>query len=584
MSKFSHLCLNCMQPLAEEGAACPHCGDTGEPNAPQFLPTGTVLSERYMVGRLQEAAGDAAIYAGFDTVLKSPIVIREYCPQTLCERGEEGALCAVSGCESEYAEYLAKFLTHARTVARMRDLPASIPTYDIFQQNNTAYTVSERCEGVTLAAYLEEHGGRLSWEEARPLFIPLASSVLSLHKAGVYHFGLTPENLILSEDGKLHISGFSIAEARTANGALAANLSSGYAAPEQYSFGARCGTETDVYGLAAVIFRTLVGVTPPDGEGRPRTNSDLTVPADIAQDLPSHVAAALFHALQPNPEKRIPTIGQLRERLAEAPAVAALLDDEPEIAEVTEPVEEPVEEKAPSSRRGLYTALLIVGFVLLLALLAWLLLGQLFPNRLGGGDEPPASVTTAGQTTGSMSISDPTTAHSPNLEVSVPNLIGRNYGEIRGRVVEDRQVLLDGLRYSDTVPEGQVIEQRPAASEKAHISDPVYVIISAGPERVVVEDVTGWPVDHAMAYLTALGLKVQIDDVPVSKQPAGMVDSCSVGAGGSILRGSTVRLRVSTATTPAPTTTTVPAVTTTPTDAVPPTTTDGAGAPTDVTE
>ena len=583
MSKFSHLCLNCMKPLGEEGVPCPHCGDTGELNAPQFLPQGTVLSERYMVGRLQEETGDAAIYAGFDTVLKSPIVIREFCPHTLCERGEEGALNSVRGCESEYAEYLAKFLTHARTVARMRDLPASIPVYDIFQQNNTAYTVSERCEGVTLAAYLEEHGGRLSWDEARPLFIPLTSSILALHKAGVYHFGLSPEHLILGEDGKLHISGFAIPEARISDSTLTADLASGYAAPEQYSFGARCGTETDVYGLAAVIFRTLVGVAPPDGENRPRTNSDLTVPSEIAQELPSHVAAALFHALQPSAEKRIPTIGQLRERLSEAPAVAALLDDEAEPQPMEEIAVEEPEVAAPASRRTLYTVLLIVGFVVLLGLLAWLLLDQLFPNRLGGSEDDPASVTTTSQPTGTVNVVEPTTAPGPDLQVSVPNLIGRDYNEIRGRVVEDRQVLLEGLKYSDTVPEGQVISQSPASDQKAHISDPVYVVISAGPERVIVENLTGWPVDHAMAYLTALGLKVQIDDVPISDQPAGMVDSASVSAGGAVLRGSTVRLRVSTATTPAPTTTTTAVPTTTPTQATP-SVTDGTTAPADAAE
>ena len=591
MATFSHLCMKCMNPLPDGAAAgtpCPVCGDTiGAPNPPSFLQPGTTLSERYMVGRLLRFGGDAARYAGYDTVLKAPIVIREFWPDTLCERGAEGDVHPHAGCEPTYEEYRGKFLAHARVVARMRDLPASIPTYDIFQQNNTAYTVSERCEGVTLEQYLQAHGGRLSWEEARPLFIPLMTSLMTLHKAGVYHLGLCPENLVLAEDGKLHIDGFAIPEARVSDSELAPALESGYAAPEQYTIGSACGATTDVYGLAAVIFRTLVGNPPPDGETRPKANSDLTVPAEVAEHLPPHVAAALFDALQPSVERRTISVSALRDRLAEAPAVAALLDDEEkepvptDEPDADEPAPEEGEEEEGEeveegkSRRTLYAVLLTSGVIVLLVVLAVVVLLILFPDLMhrgnGDGEDPTPTITSA-----NILIQDTTSAHAPNMMVSVPNLIGQKYADLRGKYVEDRAVLLGGLQYSDSVPEGIVISQSPESDKQADITEPVKVIVSAGPESISIPDVTGWPLDHAMAYMQALGFEVQVDDVGVSSQEAGCIDSTSPARGSKLSRGSVVRLRVSTATTTAPPTTVPP---TTPTTTPPRVTTTTTTAP-----
>lgn len=84
----------------------------------------------------------------------------------------------LAGCEVAYGEMLDKFRSHARVLARLRDLPTMIPLYDIFEENGTAYTVSEKVGGVTLAARLRQSGGRMSWDEARPLFMPLFAALV----------------------------------------------------------------------------------------------------------------------------------------------------------------------------------------------------------------------------------------------------------------------------------------------------------------------------------------------------------------------------------------------------------------------
>ena len=158
------LCMGCMNPLPEGRGECGICGYPADGNnEPQYLPVGTVLSERYLVGKLLEHTGDSAVYIGFDRVLKSAIIIREFMPDTLTERAPDGELRVISGCEKTFRDYCEKFRVHARSLARMRELSSIVALYDIFEQNLTAYTVSEYCEGNNLETCLKQVGGRMRW-------------------------------------------------------------------------------------------------------------------------------------------------------------------------------------------------------------------------------------------------------------------------------------------------------------------------------------------------------------------------------------------------------------------------------------
>ena len=184
----------------------------------------------------------------------------------------------IPGCENTFQDYHADFRNHARALARMRDLPALVLLYDIFEQNNTSYTVSEYSEGITLETRLQQAGGHLRWEEVRPLFMPLMGTLISLHAAGLFHLGICPGQLIIGTDGRLRLTGFAIAKARMVNTDLKPQLMAGYAAPEQYGFDAECGAAADVYGLAATIFRTLTGNPPPVVSNRARTRITCSSP------------------------------------------------------------------------------------------------------------------------------------------------------------------------------------------------------------------------------------------------------------------------------------------------------------------
>ncbi len=537
MANADRLCMGCMNPLPEGRTECGICGYpvNGE-NPPEYLPVGTNLSERYMVGRVLSVCGDAALYIGYDGVLKAPIYIREFLPSTLCERGRGGAVKVIGGCETIFQEYLTEFRNHARALARLRDLPAMIPLYDIFEQNGTAYTVGEYAEGTLLSTYIKQQGGRLKWGEARRLFLPLLSSISALHAAGVLHLAICPDNILIGTDGKLHLRGFAIPQARTVNTDLKPQLMTGYAAPEQYDLERECTAATDVYGLAATIFHTITGNPPPDGSVRDKSNRDLLLSAEVADEVPTYVAAALSNALQVQPENRTATVEELRNQLSAAPAVSAMLDDGQPAAPA------PVEEKKKKSGNFKYPLVIGLGIAGLLLIIVGVILANLYPDMFSSEESDPGSGGTLPVAT-LPSTTDPNAAGGQTD--TVPSLLKQNYYSISKTTSNGFKIELEAMVFSNTDARGTILSQTPNAGEAAEIGSTIRVIISIGPEKVDVPDLRGWKQEHATQFLEALGFKVDVILVQDSDYERGYVDSTSPEAGSGMEWGQTILLRVS---------------------------------------
>lgn len=537
------LCMGCMNPLPEGRKECGICGyPANGDNESLYLTVGTLLSDRYIVGKLIEHTGDAAVYIGFDRVLKSPITIREFLPDTLVERSQSSKLRIISGCENTFRDYHEKFKTHARALARMRGLSSIVSIYDIFEQNLTTYTVSEYYGGNTLETRLKQIGGRMRWEEARPLFMPLLTSLNSLHSAGIFHLGISPKNLILGNDGKLYLRGFSIADARRVNTDLRPRLISGYSAPEQYAFGQETGALSDIYGLAATIFRTLTGNPPPEGSRRAQDSNDLFVPTDVAKELPDYIAAALFNALQVNPENRPRSIEHFRDQLSTAPAVSRLREDEK--PDMPEPEPEPTDDQSPQKKesRYKYAVLIVLSVFIFLLLLAGTVLLLIFPDLIGGGGETSSTTSSSAiQTTTSRA----TTEYVPQTEkFATPDLIGKSYYDIRNNKLGGKmKVEVEYKKYSSR-PKGEILDQTPKPETPAEEGSTIKVIISAGSESITVPNVSGWHYEHAKLYLEALGFRVEIMRIVSDTFDIDIVESVQE-AGQQLEEGSTVNLRVS---------------------------------------
>ena len=524
-------CLNCMRPLAENDTACPHCKYTVDSKNPAgYLPAETILQEHYLVGRAMGSYGDACVYKGYDVMLKSPVYIREFFPADFCVRGQDNTVVPAADKEDVFAEYRNSFYTNVRTLAKLKDLPSIMPLYDIFDENGTVYAVYDYCEGQSLSRTLKTCGGRMPWTELRPLFMQLMTTVSALHRAGVYHLAISPETIWVGVDGKLRLNGFAISQARTAGTAIKPRFFAGFAAPEQYVTDAKCGAATDVYGLAATLFTVLTGNVPPEAPRRARGAQDLFLPAEVAEGLPECVGVALFNALQPNMEKRLQTVEDLREALTEEPAVNALLEDEEEL------------ENQESKTKNRYPLYIGISVFVVLGVLATILLCLLFPQ----GNNQPGDLSEAPTVTTTESTKTTTTYVDPENIYSIPNLEGENYfSKKNATMTGDFKLEISYMQFDATTEKGTILSQQPAAGESAKAGATIEVIISMGAEELSVPNVVGWPQEYATKYLEALGFRVEVLQVNVSEYEKGLVDGTDPAPESALGVGDTITLRVS---------------------------------------
>ncbi len=546
------LCMSCMRPLSETDTVCPHCNYSVDRKNPDgYLPAGTILQEHYLVGRALGSYGDAYIYVGYDSMLKSRVFIREFFCSEFCKRTAENAVAVTAGKEEDFKTCFDAFYQNVRSLAKLKDLPALLPLYDIFRENQTMYAVYDYCEGRSLARELKAKGGRMTWNELRPLMMQLMTSVSALHQAGVYHLGICPDTILVAPDGKLRLRSFAIPAARQTGSPLKPRLFAGFAAPEQYSAHKTCDASTDVYGLAATMFAALTGNTPPEAPRRVHSSQDLFLPAEVADELPDSVGLALFHALQPAQDKRTATIEEFRASLSAEPAVNALLEDAaPE-----------TEEAAPRKPKNRYPLYIGIAVFLVLAILAGILLCILFP----GETEPTLSDTTP---TTTMPSKVTTTYVDPESVYSIPNLVGKNYfAEKNNTRTGDFVLEVSYMQYDAKKAKGTIISQEPAAGTSSKSGATIKVLISMGAEDLTVPDVAGWPQEYATKYLEALGFKVDVLMVNVSTYEKGLVEGCDPQPGTPKGIGDTITLRVSNMEPPAEDTN-PPANDTTPTDEV----------------
>jgi len=529
------MCMGCMHPLNEGETKCAHCGyPAGGVNPPEYLRIRTLLSGRYLVGRVLEIGGDSAVYIGYDTQEESAITLREFFPATLCTRQQGGLLLPADGKEAVFAAYRAKFLTVARAVARLRDVLVVVPSYDIFEENGTAYTVAEFCEGKSLEKYVAAKGGRLSFDETRRLFLPLLSALSTIHAAGLLHLGISPKNILVDTEGNLRLKNFAIPETRTVNTECKPNLIAGYAAPEQYEEGADCTPASDVYGVAASMFFALTGRHPVAATQRGKKADDLLMPAEVADKTPTHVKESLVRALRVYAPRRTQTVQQLLDEVTATSAVAALIHEDDE-------------EEAPKKNGTKYLWIIFVAAFAALAIVMVLVLNSLNVINLGG-KEPVATTTTQD----ALTMAPTTTTEfvpTPTGEAlfDVEDLRGRVYAQVKGSTLSgDMKVELKGYEYHDTVPKGRVVSQTPAPGEKVDRGTIVSVVISAGPSTGVMPDLAGWKEEHAKLYLQALGYNVTESlRLQVATMEKGLVERSSPKAGAEIAIGDTVTLYVS---------------------------------------
>ncbi len=510
MINTDELCMSCMREIGDE-KQCPYCGfHADSPQIAPYLPIRSTISNRYLVGKLIDYNGDGASYMGWDLSTKSAVVIREFMPDAIATR-EIGKteVVPIQGKEDVYYDCLQSFTELWRKLMRLTGLSALVEVFGIIEENNTAYAIEEHVGGITLREYLlRTPTGYISWEKARPLFMPVLSTLGNLHTSGIIHRGISPTTLMIAPDGKLRITGFSINRVRSAKSELNPQLFSGYAAVEQYGFDGQQGPWTDIYAFAAVLYRALIGSDPIDATSRV-TNDRLMIPGKFAEQLPAYVINGLINALQIYPEDRTRNVEQCRAELTAAPSAAVQWDDNPTQMMPRESSKVPndfldgtVKEEAYSPKdkteKKENKKTIAIVIVSVLVIIAALVIGISAMNSDGGEEE----------------TTNPAVSADNEGYIMVP--------ELKGWLYTDRQAQLGAFfnfslkyEFSEEYEEGQIISQYPESGEKVLKGSTISVVVSKGPKSIQLINVVGLQYEEAKQKLEEIGFKVVKASKPV---------------------------------------------------------------------
>ena len=356
----SRYCTYCMNPV-ELGKPCPVCGllEGAYAPLPHHLPPGTMLLGRYLVGRALGEGGFGITYIGLDLRLELRVAIKEYFPTDRVTRMSQVSLhvSQLGGEEDEgFQRGKERFLYEARTLARMEKQPEIVTVRDYFEENGTAYIVMEYVEGTTFKSWVKQNGGRIPPEELFSTIEPLFGALDAVHRSGLIHRDISPDNLML-ENGMVRLLDFGCArESSGGTKTMTVALKHGFAPVEQYQYKGQ-GPWTDVYSLAATIYFCLTGVTPPQALDR-MCDDELIPPRKLGIPLREQQERALLQGLTIRPRRRFQSVGDFHKALyssSELPAAEAEVRDEEveqdKEAEASLPAQPAIEESQPPVKK-----------------------------------------------------------------------------------------------------------------------------------------------------------------------------------------------------------------------------------------
>jgi serine/threonine protein kinase len=217
---------------------------------------------------------------------------------------------------------LTRFLDEGRAIARFNDHPGIVPVLNFFRDNGTGYLVMQYVPGMSFKEYLARKGGRIPYDEAVAIAMPVMDTLRAVHEVGLLHRDISPDNIYLSTSKQVKLLDFGAA--RQAMGdrsqTVSVILKAGYAPFEQYQTKGNQGAWTDVYALAATIYRAITGVVPPETPALIAGSEELKSPRAFDVAMSPAGEAALLAALAIDPRERYQTIAAFQQALLDANA------------------------------------------------------------------------------------------------------------------------------------------------------------------------------------------------------------------------------------------------------------------------
>ncbi len=310
----------------------------------QTLPPGTELNDEFRIQGLLGSGGFANTYLAMDLTLGREVAIKEFFPSELAVRADSKSVSVKSKAQASQFEWArGRFVREAQTLAKFRH-PSVVRVFRVFNANNTAYIVLEFVRGSNMGTWLKRLQRPPTQDEFDILLPPLLDALEVVHAAGILHRDIKPANIYIREADQMPVlldfGAAKYSHAADKGGTTAAIVSKGYSPHEAYSTDSKLqGPWTDIYGLAATVYRGLTGSAPAESTTRILEDNCEPVsemPALIEVYRPEFLSS-IDQALAVLPKNRPQSIGQWRKEmfpdlsiLRQASTSGGLLPSEPE--------------------------------------------------------------------------------------------------------------------------------------------------------------------------------------------------------------------------------------------------------------
>ncbi|MFG3271469.1 serine/threonine-protein kinase [Streptomyces luteogriseus] len=210
-----------------------------------------LLAGRYRLGKVLGRGGMGTVWRAEDETLGRTVAVKELRFPTNIDQEEKRRL-------------ITRTLREAKAIARIRNNSA-VTVFDVVQEDDRPWIVMELVEGKSLAEVIREDG-LLEPKRAAEVGLAVLDVLRSAHREGILHRDVKPSNVLISDDGRVVLTDFGIAQVEgdpsiTSTGMLVGAPS--YISPER-ARGHKPGPAADLWSLGGLLYAAVEGAPPYD--------------------------------------------------------------------------------------------------------------------------------------------------------------------------------------------------------------------------------------------------------------------------------------------------------------------------------
>lgn len=311
----NNICPNCFSENNTESEKCSFCGyrtDAKSKNVFALSP-GTVIAERFLIGRVLGSGGFGITYKAKDILTEEVCAVKEYFPTSCAYRkpGDNNVYPISEAKNGIFQHGRKNFIDEAKILIKFKNDENIVHVENFLAVNNTAYLVMEFLDGTNYKTLINKQNGKIPFSIGVDVFITVANALDRIHSHDILHRDISPENIFITNKAQIKLIDFGSAR-QMIDGSMSVLLKHGFAPIEQYSSTGKQGAWTDIYSLAATFYLSVTGKQVPDSRSRVKTD-ELERLEKNCPDASVEWGDVIEKALKVDASERYRSVGEMME-------------------------------------------------------------------------------------------------------------------------------------------------------------------------------------------------------------------------------------------------------------------------------